>query len=73
MVWIYQLDDIYIAGLNKKEPVSLIILGHFCVLLRTLEEYWFIEGWAVHIMDEILRTSEARRRWLFWPIAYLGG
>ncbi|KAH6951250.1 hypothetical protein BKA56DRAFT_638555 [Ilyonectria sp. MPI-CAGE-AT-0026] len=70
--WIYQLDDTYVEGLSKKDPVSLIILGHFCVLLHTLEHYWFIEDWAVHIMTEILRSSEATKRWLSWPIASLG-
>ncbi|KAM5349058.1 hypothetical protein ACJ41O_008881 [Fusarium nematophilum] len=73
MSWIYGLDDAYVEGLGKKNPVPLIVLGHYCVLLRTVEQFWFIDGWAAHIMAEILRASEATRRWLSWPIAYLGG
>lgn len=70
--WVYQLSDIYIEGLSRKEAVSMIILGHFCVLLRTLEsQYWFTQGWASHIISEILSTSAKYRRWLSWPLSYL--
>lgn len=60
--WIYQLDDAFVAGLSTKDPIALIILGYFCVLLRTLERYWFLEGWASHIMREILQSSKASRK-----------
>lgn len=71
--WIYQLEDSFVAGLTQKDPIALIILGHFCVLLRTLERYWFLEGWASHIMEEILKSSNASRKWLDWPVRYLKG
>ncbi|KAF5012824.1 hypothetical protein FDECE_1113 [Fusarium decemcellulare] len=72
-VWIYQLGDVYVEGLRNKDPVPMIMLGHLCVLLRTIEGYWFIQGWASHMMNEILRYSERSRKWLAWPIAYLKG
>ncbi|PTB38457.1 hypothetical protein M441DRAFT_82594 [Trichoderma asperellum CBS 433.97] len=71
MSWVYQLNDVFIEQLENKDTIALIILGHFCVLLSTIERYWFIEGWARHTIQEILHISEACRRWLSWPIKYL--
>jgi hypothetical protein len=73
MAWIYQLDEFLIEGLHRREPLALIILGHFCVLLHTLTEFWFMEGWAQHVLMEILKVSEATRKWLDWPIQFLDG
>lgn len=73
MMWIYQVGDVYVEGLTRKDPISMLILGHFCVLLRTVERYWFTQGWASHIMNEILAISERSRKWLTWPLAYLSG
>ncbi|KXJ87131.1 hypothetical protein Micbo1qcDRAFT_125277, partial [Microdochium bolleyi] len=71
MMWIYQLQEPLVKGLQEKEPVPLILLGHFCVLLHTLRSYWFIEGWARHVLGEILQASEASRRWLTWPLQFV--
>lgn len=30
-----------------------------------------MEGWAQHVMMEILKVSEASRKWLDWPIQFL--
>ncbi|WAO92660.1 Zn(2)-C6 fungal-type domain-containing protein [Fusarium falciforme] len=73
MVWIYQVGDVYVEGLTRKDPIAMLILGHFCVLLRTVERYWFTQGWASHIMNEVLAISERSRKWLTWPLAYLSG
>lgn len=72
MSWLYQIRQPFITALAQMSPIALIILGHFCVLLRTLEGYWFIEGWAVHIMNEILHISKESRESLSWPCQYLG-
>jgi hypothetical protein len=73
MAWIYQLDESLVEGLHRRESVALILLGHFCVLLDTLKGFWFMEGWAQHIMTEILKVSETSRKWLTWPIQFLEG
>lgn len=73
MAWIYSVGDGFVERLAHKHPVALIILGHFCVLLRTLENHWFVQGWARHIMAEIIReTDDSCHKWLAWPIQYLG-
>lgn len=70
--WIYRLKDDYMEGLRQRDLIPMVILGHFCVLLRTVEvRHWFIHEWASHIIKEILAISQDSRQWLSWPISYL--
>ncbi|RBR08941.1 uncharacterized protein FIESC28_10121 [Fusarium coffeatum] len=70
--WIYQLGDDYMEGLRQRDLIPMVILGHFCVLLWTVEfRHWFIHDWASHIIKEILAITEDSRQWLSWPISYL--
>jgi hypothetical protein len=72
MGWIYSIRYDFVKRLSMKHPVALIILGHFCVLLRTLEGYWFMQGWAQHVMREVIAaTDEACHKWLAWPMKFL--
>ncbi|KAM0326584.1 hypothetical protein ACHAQA_006453 [Verticillium albo-atrum] len=67
--WLYQLESGFVERLERKEPIALILMGHFAVLLRTLDRYWFMDGWASHILSEVQQASEASQKWLAWPIA----
>ncbi|KAJ0154959.1 Uncharacterized protein HZ326_2792 [Fusarium oxysporum f. sp. albedinis] len=70
--WVYRLGDDYMEGLRQRDLISTVILGHFCVLLRTVEaQFWFMHEWAAHIIGEILVISPNSRQWLSWPISYL--
>ncbi|KAL7762729.1 hypothetical protein ACKLNR_009264 [Fusarium oxysporum f. sp. zingiberi] len=70
--WVYRLGDEYMEGLRQRDLISTVMLGHFCVLLRTVEaQFWFMHEWAAHIIGEILVISPNSRQWLSWPIAYV--
>ncbi|SCO78653.1 related to ECM22-strong similarity to YDR213w, weak similarity to Lys14p [Fusarium oxysporum] len=70
--WVYRLGDDYMEGLRQRDLISTVMLGHFCVLLRTVEaQFWFMHEWAAHIIGEILVISPNSRQWLSWPIAYV--
>ncbi|KAF5249241.1 hypothetical protein FOXYS1_15047 [Fusarium oxysporum] len=70
--WIYQLGDDYMEGLRQRDLMSMVILGHFCVLPWTVEvQYWFMHEWASHIIKDILAISQDSRQWLSWPLSYL--
>ncbi|KAH6689839.1 hypothetical protein F5X68DRAFT_260420 [Plectosphaerella plurivora] len=54
MGWVYRLPDHFIEALEARETVALLILGHFAMLLPTLEKrHWFIEGWGSHVLREV--------------------
>ncbi|KAM0743017.1 hypothetical protein ACQRIT_003194 [Beauveria bassiana] len=53
MAWAYTLDPDFVAKLAESDEISLVLLGHFAVLVQTLGRYWFIKGWGEHILREV--------------------
>lgn len=71
--WLYRLGDEYIRYLQGKEQIALVVFAHFALLLKELEVFWFMEGWAEHIItgvDQFL--DKEHRRWLEWPKEQVG-
>lgn len=71
--WLYRLGNEYIQYLQRKEQIALVVYGYFALLLKELEVYWFMEGWAEHIVmgiDQFL--DEEHKAWLEWPKEQLG-
>lgn len=71
--WLYRLGNEYIQYLQRKEQIALVVYGYFALLLKELEVYWFMEGWAEHIImgiDQFL--DEEHKAWLEWPKEQLG-
>ncbi|KAK2602993.1 hypothetical protein N8I77_009484 [Diaporthe amygdali] len=71
--WLYRLDDNFIRCLERKEQIALVVFAYFALLLKELEVYWFMQGWAEHIIlgtDQFL--DEEHKRWLEWPKEQLG-
>ncbi|KAI9901034.1 hypothetical protein N3K66_002851 [Trichothecium roseum] len=71
MGWVYRVADEYVELLRAKEPVALLILAHFCALLRTQESCWFVRGWAAHVLREVIESSAECEKWLQWPIRFV--
>ena len=67
-LWPVLIPQAYITMLNEKRPEALIILAHYCVILHHLDDYWWMRGWARHIINNIHR--ELDENWLYfiqWP------
>lgn len=68
MTWVYCLSDEFIGALKEKDPVSLVLLAHFTVLLQTLDATWFMRGWAAHVLRGVHETlGPTWNEWLQWP------
>ena len=71
-LWPVMIPQDYISMLNEKRPEALIILAHYCVILHHLDDYWWMRGWAMHIIDNIHR--ELDEDWLYsiqWPTSVI--
>ena len=67
-LWPVMVPQEYIMMLNDKRPEALVLLAHYCVILHHLDDYWWMRGWAMHIIDSIHR--ELDETWLYfiqWP------
>ncbi|KAH8788469.1 hypothetical protein F5883DRAFT_532132 [Diaporthe sp. PMI_573] len=69
-LWPGMMSGKYLSMLRKQHPAALVVLAHFCVVMRMAEPFsWFLEGWAKALMTAIFeQVSEGLwSRLLEWP------
>ncbi|KAI4191784.1 MAG: hypothetical protein LQ346_004605 [Caloplaca aetnensis] len=66
--WPVEVPDKFIQLQQARAPEALIILAHYCVVLHHLDNYWWMKGWAAHLMDNIYsELTGTWREWIEWP------
>ncbi|EKG12855.1 hypothetical protein MPH_10098 [Macrophomina phaseolina MS6] len=71
--WIYCLEENFILCLQQHQPLALVILSYFTVMVYHCRTSWFIEGWSEHIMTGIHRLiPEEYKPWIRWPSKQVG-
>ncbi|KAH6655874.1 hypothetical protein BKA67DRAFT_534779 [Truncatella angustata] len=66
-IWLYSIPDTYLDLLRNGNNEAMCILAFFCVLLRRLENYWWLEGWGWRLMNRILRRlDDEHGHWVNW-------
>ncbi|KAL4733080.1 hypothetical protein BDV11DRAFT_214391 [Aspergillus similis] len=50
MGWTFRLPEMMIERLEEREPIALVILAHWAILLRYMGEAWFMRRWDRHII-----------------------
>lgn len=75
MGWTFRLPATMITKLEEREPIALIILAHWAILLRYIRDCWFMERWDQHIVFGVKAClPEAYHAWIEWPeeiVAYV--
>ena len=72
-VWFYQVSDTFVQRLQERRPLALLILSYFCVELNDLSSFWWMKGWAQHLLSEIYSCiSKDFQIWLRWPMSEIG-
>jgi hypothetical protein len=67
--WLYRVDDEFVELLRQKQPLALVIVAYYAVLLKTMDNLWFVEGWGDHVLYNIsCHVSEEFTPWLQWPM-----
>jgi hypothetical protein len=65
--WVYRLPDELTSQLEQKEPVALVILAHWAVLLKYMQAVWFMKGWDAHVVMGVWNSLEAEfHPWIEW-------
>ncbi|KAL9004357.1 MAG: hypothetical protein Q9188_002829 [Gyalolechia gomerana] len=66
--WPVEVPDKFIQLLQARSPEALVILAHYCVVLHHLDNYWWLNGWAAQVMENISNElTELWRDWIQWP------
>ena len=63
-LWPVIIPQEFLTLLNLRRPEALIILAHYCIILHHLDNYWWMKGWARHIVENIDR--EIPDDWRYW-------
>jgi hypothetical protein len=61
-IWLVTVADIFIRLLREQRPPAVIILAHYCLLLKRCEECWYMEHRA-HDLFEAVRQG-LREEWV---------
>lgn len=74
--WSIIVSDAYIAAVQQRSPAALVLLAHYCILLKRSGERWWIEGKAEELLGKIRRILEASgegwMQWIEWPMREIG-
>ena len=69
--WAYAIPDSVMNDIRQQKPHVLLLLAYFSVTLSTTDRrYWFLQGWAKQLLDDIdrrLRSKDRFSEWLVWP------
>jgi hypothetical protein len=72
-VWLFRLSDEYLMRLRDGAQEALAVFAFSCVLFKTLERFWWIEGWSAHVMGSIYDfLDEEHKGWVAEPIREIG-
>lgn len=71
--WPIQVPEEYLNLLKKRDPAALVILAHYCILLRPLEHNWFMHGYTSRLLSRIYnQLDEEWHEWMQWPLEEIG-
>ncbi|KAJ4135329.1 hypothetical protein NW768_004955 [Fusarium equiseti] len=69
--WPMEFPSTFLTLLRNKDPLAMVILSYYCVLLRSAEtKCWYFEGWSSALMEVIITSiaSTPFERLIQWPI-----
>ncbi|KAI8717867.1 Zn(2)-C6 fungal-type domain-containing protein [Fusarium sp. LHS14.1] len=73
--WPMGLSNTFLSLLRSCEPLALVILSYYCVLLHSREpKYWFLQGWT-NALIKVVVTKVVGTRWeelIQWPLQVIG-
>ncbi|KAJ6016385.1 hypothetical protein N7540_010976 [Penicillium herquei] len=67
--WVCEVPAEYISLLQKHDPLALVILAHYCVVLYRLRQRWWISSWGELVIQSILKfLSPAWKLSMAWAL-----
>ena len=71
--WLVLVTSEYIAAVKSKDPMALVILGHYGVLLHTLKEEWWVMDLGGRIVEAVCEQLSSEWRPLMdWASQQVG-
>ena len=70
-VWPGTVSQRFIELVHERRTEALVILAHYCVLLKKVNSCWWLEGVGCRLLTAIERELGVEwRPWIEWALAY---
>jgi hypothetical protein len=71
--WPARVSQRYIVLVSERRPEALVVLAHYCVLLKRIDSFWFMRGCALMILKQCLQDLDhSWEPYVKWPISVVG-
>jgi hypothetical protein len=68
LMWPLKLHPRFVEMLSERLPMALIILAHMVVILKSVNQVWWLSGWGARLLEAITgHLKDEYRIWLTWP------
>ncbi|KAL5612780.1 hypothetical protein BROUX41_004135 [Berkeleyomyces rouxiae] len=72
-VWVFADLDPFLIQLRAQTQESIAIMAHFGVMMRVIENHWWLEGWSFLLLAKAWDVlDEEHKLWVRWPIEQIG-
>lgn len=73
MTWPHEISELLVCRIEQREPVILVILAHYAVLMTLSPKFWWLAAWPHVLLDQIERILPTEMQYyLSWPRQMLG-
>lgn len=73
LAWLILIPDAFLKLVQARNPQSLVMLAHYCPLLKMVDCHWWVAGNAERLLASIRdELGEAWANWLEWPLKEVG-
>ncbi|PGH19549.1 hypothetical protein AJ80_03885 [Polytolypa hystricis UAMH7299] len=71
--WVVKHKRTYFDAVKARDPMALVILAHYCVLLHPLKMHWWAQGWSTEVVEAVWRSlDESWRPAIRWVVEEVG-
>ncbi|KAH8800177.1 hypothetical protein F5884DRAFT_686022, partial [Xylogone sp. PMI_703] len=70
--WPYKISRRYIELVSQRIPEALLVLAHYCLLMKKIEDFWYMKGCAARILHQC--QKDLSPEWwslLDWPVSVI--
>jgi hypothetical protein len=69
MTWPHEIHQEFVHQLEQREPIALVILAHYAVLMTMSPLFWWLNEWPKLLLDQIQRVLPVElQHYLIWPL-----
>lgn len=71
--WPAKVCESYISIMTERKPEALLVLAHYCIMLKLIDSFWFMNGCASRLLAQCRKDlSEEWHPYISWPLSVVG-